>query len=512
MVIVVAVIAVVLLRTSNFDPGGKNLFSFAIFGGAAILVTGWFVWFSRFQKTIRYGAALAILTTLAALATVFQIEGFSGDMVPVIVVRGTPAAGVRLSAPQAALRESLRADLTTTDHDYPQFLGPDRIPIVRGIRLATDWKTNPPKQLWRQPIGAGWSGFAVVGDYAITQDQRGDSDAGVQLVVCYELRTGKVVWSHSDPGYFSTGLGGDGPRATPTIAGGMVYTQDPLGRLNCLDGATGERLWSHDTLKENGADNIAWGKSGSPLVVDDLVIVSAGGPGGRSLIAYNRETGEEVWSAGSDPSSYASPAVATFAGVRQVLVVNQDYLVAHRLADGQELWRSDWPGNSNANASTSQAVPLPGDRVFISKGYGIGCSLLQISKDETDRFLALPVWDPPIRTHMKTKLTNVVVRDGYVYGLDEGVLECLELETGDHKWKRGRYGHGQIILVDDLILITTETGALALVEASPARYRELAYFEAIEGKTWNNPALAGRILLVRNHKEAACYELPLAEE
>ncbi|MEE9601798.1 MAG: PQQ-binding-like beta-propeller repeat protein, partial [Thermoguttaceae bacterium] len=248
------------------------------------------------------------------------------------------------------------------------------------------------------------------------------------------------------------------------------------------------------------------------LVTDDLLIISAGGPSGRSLIAYNRETGDVVWNAGSDQSAYASPVLATLAGVPQILIVNQDYLVSHRLADGEQLWRNPWPGGSNSNASSSQPVVLPGDRVFISKGYRIGSSLLAIRKDDADQFEVEPLWDPPVRAHMKTKFTNVVIRDGYVYGLDEGILECIELETGERMWKRGRYGHGQIILVGDQILVSTETGGVVLVEASPDSHRELTRFQAIEGKTWNNPALAGRYLLVRNHREAACYELPLAED
>ena len=510
VVAICAAIAIAVLSQSHFEPGGKNLIGFSILGAASILIVCWFVWFSRVKKFVRYTVGISLATAVAVFLLMFRVEGFSGDMIPTLVRRGTPVIGADLSAPVATTRA---ADLsTTTENDYPQFLGKNRVPVVDNIRLATDWNTTPPKLLWRQPIGAGWSGFAVVGDYAVTQEQRGDAETGVQLVVCYELRTGEVVWSHADPGFFAATPGGLGPRATPTITGGRVYTMGPLGKLNCLDGATGEAIWSHDTLEENGAENIAWGKAGSPLVTDDLVIVSVGGPDGRSLIAYDRETGDEVWSAGSDQSAYASPVLATLSGVPQVLIVDQDYLVAHRLADGEELWRSPWPGNSNGNASCSQPVVLPGDRVFISKGYRIGSSLLEIRKDDAGQFEAVPLWDPPVRAHMKTKFTNVVIRDGYVYGLDEGILECIELETGERQWKRGRYGHGQIILVGDVILVSTETGEVVLVEASPDAHRELTRFQAIEGKTWNNPALAGRFLLVRNHKEAACYELPLAED
>ena len=151
-----------------------------------------------------------------------------------------------------------------------------------------------------------------------------------------------------------------------------------------------------------------------------------------------------------------------------------------------------------------------GDRVFVSKGYRGGCALLQVAGSDGDGLQVTQLWQRP--TLLKTKMTNVVVRQGYVYGLSQGILECVELRSGKRRWKRGRYGHGQVLLVDDLILVTSESGAVALVEASPDAFRELGRFQAIEGKTWNNPALAGPLLLVRNSEEAACYELPLVRE
>ena len=226
-------------------------------------------------------------------------------------------------------------------------------------------------------------------------------------------------------------------------------------------------------------------------------------------MAYHAETGDVVWAAGDDVSSYSSPALATLRGVQQVVVVNQDQVVGHRLTDGKPLWQCAWPGKSNVNGSASQPVAVGDNRVFLSKGYGIGSKLIQLQRTDDGSFSVDVVWQKP--TRMKTKLTNVVLRDGYVYGLSQGVLECVELATGQRRWKRGRYGHGQVLRVDDLLLITAETGDVALVEATPKRFRELGRFEALEGKTWNNPALVGAYLLIRNAEEAACYELPLAD-
>jgi outer membrane protein assembly factor BamB len=392
------------------------------------------------------------------------------------------------------------------DQDYPRFLGRDGRATVTNVALATDWQTNPPRLLWRQPIGAGWSAFSIVGDYAVTQEQRGRHE----LVVCYELQTGQIVWSHQDLARFYEVLGGVGPRATPTIEDGRVYTQGATGILNCLELTSGRLIWTRDILAENSAPQIQWGRSGSPLIVDDKVVVSAGGPDGKSLVAYDKMTGARIWSAGDDPSSYASPILTTLAGRRQVVTVNEDHVRGHDVEDGRQLWSFPWPGNSANDANTSQPVPLGANRVFVSKGYLQGCAVFEVRAGTNGEFVTDQVW----RSHksLKTKMSNVVVHEGHMYGLSGGILECVQIEGLQRKWKGGRYGHGQVILVDDLLLITTEQGELLLVRATPQRHEEVTRFPALEDKTWNNPALAGPYLLVRNHLEAACYQLPLLAE
>ena len=502
-----AVAACFVVRNLDMlDTGLKNIASLATLGSATILIWAWFVFLSPLGRRVRYAVAGVSIALLAIGAGVFRFEEVSGDLTPTIAYRWTPEHDQLLQTPVATAPRAADEPVlsTTSANDYPQFLGPGRRATLDGPALATDWEADPPELLWRQPIGAGWSSFAVVGEHAVTQEQRGDQS----LVVCYELRTGDVVWSHADPGRFESVLGGDGPRATPTVADGKVYTLGAAGLLNCLDGATGQVLWSHNVIDETGAEQVAWGRAASPLVVDRLVLVPAGGPG-KSLVAYNKESGALVWAEGDDQVSYASPAYAELHGVRQVLVVNQNWLVSHRLSDGAELFRHEWPGDSDSNASTSQAVALEGNRVFVSKGYGIGSMLLQVDRDAEENFSTEVVWQDP--SLLRTKLTNVVFRDGYVYGLSEGILECVDLDAGERMWKRGRFGHGQMILVDDLLLVTSERGDVSLVEANPEAYRELTKFDAIEGKTWNNPALSGNLLLVRNHEEAACYELPVDE-
>jgi outer membrane protein assembly factor BamB len=303
--------------------------------------------------------------------------------------------------------------------------------------------------------------------------------------------------------------------------------------VNCLDARTGDVIWSCDTVKKFGATVALWGKSGSPLVVDDMVIVSVGAPFGEadsaaatastedkpyntSLVAFDAETGNVRWAAGSRKAAYASPVVAELAGERQIVMVNESYVTAHRASDGEVRWEHPWGSADDTTGSASQPIPLPGDRLFLSKGYGVGSSLLKIARDSEGKSSVEPLWKPAIKRVMKTKFCNVVVRDGYAYGLDDVLLECIELETGNVKWKKRRtpvFGHGQIMLIGDVILVLSETGELALVAARPDKYEELASMQVLDDAhvTWNNPAFAPPYLLVRNAREAACYRLKMKD-
>jgi outer membrane protein assembly factor BamB len=379
--------------------------------------------------------------------------------------------------------------------DYPQYLGPDRNGTIRGIRLAADWTASPPRLVWRRRVGAGWSGFAVAEGLAVTQEQRG----GQEMVVAYTLADGAPRWAHGDEAHFESTVAGEGPRATPTISRGRVFTLGSTGILNALDLQTGKLIWQRHVGADNDSAQPDWGRSSSPLVVDDLVIVSVGGTNGRSLVAYDRESGRPAWHGGNDRPSYSSPQLATLAGVRQVLIMNRSTVSSHDPATGRVLWQHDWARQD----SVAQPIVISDSRVLFSAGYGIGSRLLEITG--TDGALAATlVWES---TRLKAKFTNLVLHDGYIYGLDDGVLVCVDALDGERKWKSGRYGHGQVILAGELLLVQTEDGELVLVEPRPDAHRELGRLPMFTRKTWNPPALAGRFLLVRNDVEAALFEL-----
>ena len=465
---------------------------------ALVLLVLWLLLLSRLRWPIRLSVfGLLVLLGVAASFTV-TIRGVSGDLVPILDWRWSRAEEVPV--PAVAEDAVPPPASTTTDprHDYPQFLGPRRDGTVEGAGLARDWSAEPPVELWRQPVGAGWSGFAVVGSFAVTHEQRGDRET----VTCYDVTSGRLLWSHADPVRFDHPIAGPGPRATPAIDAGRVYALGATGILNALDLRTGERLWSRNVIEESGASVPTYGVSASPLLDGDVVIVASGGGKGRALAAYHRDTGEPAWSGGGGYAAYSSPVIAQLADARQLLLFNGGGLAAHDPASGETLWRHAWPSGTER---ASQPVVLPGDRVFLSTGYGVGGKLFQIGTNDSGGFSIGLVWES---RGLKAKFTNVVHRDGHLYGLDDGILVCLDPETGERRWKRGRYGHGQVILAGDLLIIQAESGGVALVEATPEEYRELGRITALDGKTWNHAALAGRRLLVRNDRAAACYELP----
>lgn len=482
----------------------RNIYTMEIAIIGFVLLLLWVLLLSRLRWTARLLAISGVVGFVGLLAAMFEIHGVTGDLVPIFRFRWRrpppPAAASTVGRLPGAAPKSASATAPEIDHNFPQFMGPHRnATLPEGPKLARDWIAQPPQQLWRQPIGAAWSGFAIVGSRAVTQEQRGHDE----LVVCYELLTGKALWRHTDPARYFTTIAGEGPRTTPAIAGDSVVALGATGMLNCLDLATGRRLWSKNVITENQSRVPEWGLAGSPLVLGSLVIVNPGGKNGRSLVAYLLRDGQFAWGGGDGVSSYSSPCPAVLGGVSQVLIFNQHAVFGHDAATGRVLWQHPWDRHQ---PHVALPVVLEGDRVLVSSGYGVGSELLQITRDTSGQFAASRRWKT---NRLKAKFNNLVTRDGCVFGLDDGILACLDLASGGLKWKDGRYGHGQFILVRDLLLITAENGEVALVEPVPTGRRELTRFQALRGKTWNPPAMAGDLLVVRNDQEAACYRLPV---
>ena len=466
---------------------------FSGFVGVSLSVM-WLLALSRMPWRIRLKGFGAFVLFVALMAALFRMEGVTGDLIPIVKFRWS-GAGEKVATGLADGSELV-------DGSYPQFLGPKRDTRQPGVPLDRDWETNPPELIWKQPIGEAWSGFAVVGNRAVTQEQDGEDE----LVVCYELLTGNKLWEHRYPARYDNPLGGIGPRATPTIEDNRVYVLGALGDFMLLDLETGEKQWGFNLMNKHGANLPDWGFASSPLIEGDLVILSVGARNGFSLVAYHKLTGKLVWSEGSDRAHWSSPVAYDIAGKRQVLIFNHSAMFAHDVADGTIIWRYEW----DTDGMPHVAIPIPvgDDRIVLSSGYGKGAEMLQISNNEDGTQNAERVW----RTlHLKAKFNNYVFKDGYIYGLDDGMFTCIDIEKGRRTWKKGRYGHGQNILVDDLMILTAENGEVLLTEPVPEEPRILGTFQALEGKSWNPPALVGEYLLLRNHLEAALYRLPLMD-
>jgi hypothetical protein len=477
-------------------------------GGLPIALTALTVWTLIVRRSgfVWNKQGLAVVIVLCwAYFTLIRIDGVNADLRANMHWRWIPTAEERFLAekagrpqpgPEFDLAEAA-SDLTLSAGDWPGFRGPDRDGVIRGVKVATDWDAGPPKQLWRQRVGPAWSSVIVIGRRLYTQEQRGDKEA----VVCYEAATGKELWVHEDAVRFTETVSGPGPRATPTFAGSMVFTLGATGILNCLDARTGKRYWHHDIAADTSASVPMWGFSGSPLVVKDKVIVFAGGQGDQQLLAYNVQTGDLAWGAKASAGSYASPQLVTMDSQPQCLLAGDHGLTAVEPETGKVLWQY---GQQMPGAPRAIQPHLVSPSRIVGTLEMTGLALVEV-KHQGGKWKAEKVW---ATTQVLPEFPDLVVHQGHAYGFDGAVFCCVDLGTGKRRWKQGRYGRGQVMLLADqsLLLVLTEEGEAVLLTANPSRHEEIGRFPAVDGKTWNHPVIAHGRLYVRNAEEMACYE------
>ena len=465
------------------------------FAGLRIALDGSGAWPRFVMRTPDYDALEAdrarqrerpLPPTADASAESVQSEG------SLAVVPGSSAGPVPVPAVAAASRSG-----EMSRGYWPDFRGPNRDGRYLETAIRTDWPREGLPRLWRQPLGLGYASFVVADGRAFTIEQRRQQE----VVAAYDVQSGRELWTHGWEGEFIEGMGGDGPRATPTYHNGRIYALGALGELRCLIAGTGALVWRRNILAENDAPNLTWGMSAAPLIVDENVIVLPGGPAGKSIVAYNKMSGEPAWKALDDRQAYTSPMLVSLAGARQILIVSASRAMGVTTGEGRVLW--EYPWSTQMGISVAQPLLLGNDRVFLSAGYGHGAAVIEVSQ-AGDRVATRTIWE---NLRMKNKFTSSVLHEGYIYGLDESILACVEAATGELKWKAGRYGYGQILLAGDHLIVLTEDGALALVRATAARHEEVARFQAIEGKTWNHPVITDGRLLVRNVREMAAFDI-----
>jgi outer membrane protein assembly factor BamB len=386
---------------------------------------------------------------------------------------------------------------------WPGFRGSSRDGVVPGVTIATDWEADPPREIWRRPVGPGWGSFALVENLLCTMEQRDENE----VVACYDAATGEPVWLHAYAARFWEAMGGLGPRSTPTFHDGRLYTLGATGVLNCLDAATGDPHWTRDLAEDTGAPVPQWGFSASPLIVDDTDVVHApGAEEGRTVVAYDLASGEPRWYGGASGLGYSSPQLATVDGVRQVVMITSAGAFGLVPKSGELLWRHDWPVDGGGDRVVQPAIVDDGSAVLIGTSFGAGTRKIAVSHDGSGGWTADEVWTSRA---LKPYFNDSVVHRGTVFGFDGNLLAAIDVATGERAWKGGRYGNGQILLLpdQDLLLVLSERGELALVRATAEKYEEVAKIPAIEGKTWNHPVLAGGVAYVRNAEEMAAFRI-----
>ncbi|HVX10796.1 MAG TPA: PQQ-binding-like beta-propeller repeat protein [Pirellulales bacterium] len=505
--LIVGAVAAAAVSQKTLSTGG------ILFFGLPWAYTAWIVWAfiaRHFPQALFRWGTVAVIWLVWACTSLIRMDGLSGDLKADIHWRWEPTAEERYiasrprdleaSANSATDENDESADKVVAEvGDWTAFRGPLRNGEVRGLEIATDWKKSPPELVWRQPIGPAWSSMLVVGGRLFTQEQVGEDE----VVVCLDAESGKRIWSHTDKTRFWDSQSGAGPRGTPAFDDGALYTQGATGVLNRLDAATGKVVWSRDIAEDSSAPLPMWGFSSTPLVAADVVVTFAGGKEEQGLLAYHTADGSPAWHVATGPISYSSAQPVQLDGEEQVLFLSDAGLISVAPATGKLLWQYDAPGHGVWRA-TQPALIDSSQILFGSED--LGAVLLDLrqegSKSEVNK-----VW---ATKQLKPAYNDFVLFDGCAYGFDGGIFCCLDAQSGKRRWKGGRYGHGQVLLLSDprLLLVTAESGEIVLLSATPEKHTELVKFQAIEGKTWNHPAIAHGCLYLRNDQEIACYRLP----
>lgn len=494
LMIVALYITSLFLHVSIATGGQGMMFIILAIPVLSIVFVAWSVASQSFSKRIRHLTMVSVIILACGVWTIFRMDGITGDFNPDVTWRWAKTSEERFLARDNNEPVELTSAPVIMDSvaEWPGFRGPDRDGIITGVKIPTNWSETPPVELWRRLIGPGCSSFAVCGDYFFTQEQLGD----YETVSCYSINNGKLVWRHSDKARFWDSHAGAGPRSTPTYSNGRVYTLGATGILNVIDARNGTVVWSRNVVTDTGVEHSGWGYTSSPLVFDDVVITAAVG----KLAAYDLATGDPRWFGPDGGDSYSSPHLFTIDGISQVLLMSGIGITSVVPADGKMLWQYHWKGDSRI---VQPAMTNDGD-LLIGKADGSGLRRVKVGH-ESGEWTFEELWTS---FQLRPNFNDFVVHKGHAYGYSGPILTCIDANDGMRKWRGRRYG-GQIILLadQDLLLVLSEKGELALVKANPDKFTELVRLKAIKGKTWNHPVLAGEILLVRNSQEMVAYRL-----
>ncbi|MEC9096663.1 MAG: PQQ-binding-like beta-propeller repeat protein, partial [Planctomycetota bacterium] len=437
-----------------------------------------------------------------AYSLFFRYEGMWGDYTVRLAPRWHPTSETLLLNRGTSNQEVLPVEQRLQSIEqvsWSGFRGNERRGITNTADLETDWLKHPPQEQWRIEIGPGWSSFAVAGDLLFTQEQRGDDEC----VTCYDAKSGKEIWIHKDQTRLNDPLGGPGPRATPTLHNGRLYTLGSTGIFLCLDPVNGEILWQVNIPKDVGREVPMWGFCASPLPIGDQLIIHASDSSEQDVFAYRASNGELLWTSSAGEHSYSSPQKMNLDDKQYVAILTDEGLAILAPGNGEVVLNYTWP---HRGYRALQPCFIGNNQVLLPTGMGTGTRLIQIDK-VADNWNVQEVWTTK---NLKPDFNDLLVHQGKIFGFDDSIFTCIDLETGERKWKRGRYGKGQSLLLaeDNLVMVLTEQGAVVVLDADSQTHKELASMQMLNGKTWNHPVFIGDRLYLRNSKEAACYVLP----
>lgn len=530
---VFCIIAIPVVRLYWFETDHQFANYYAMVLASIAISSSWLFLLTvkQFSILTRFAVLMAPVAVSTIFTTFFECTGVTGETIPII----------RWRSNRPETTETRNQDKAAADRDYtllvgtgrstrirpssryhsPQFYGPTRNGIIELGEFDPKWEQRPPMLLWKRTIGSGWSSFVVSHGLAITLEQVNDYEA----ISAMDIDTGHTLWQHQCLSKHATPLGGVGPRATPTISNGHVYWQTATGRVLCNELMSGKLVWETDLLdlthwtQSESEKAIEWGRSGSPLVAGNLIVIPLGGPATssnpKSLAALDSTNGNLVWSAGDHQISYSSPVLANLCNVTQIVSINENFVTGHCPEDGRTLWTASWPSNSEGQACASQPVIIGTNQIMLGKGYALGSKIIEVtcSVDDKspDRYQASnwtvrELWSNP--KVLKTKFTSAIFKDPYLYALSDGVLECVDPSDGTRQWRGKRFGQGQILVVNDHVLVSAEDGSIALVttrtEGDWKPGTIVSQIPVLDGVTWNVPTVAGPYILVRNSEQAAC--------
>ena len=382
--------------------------------------------------------------------------------------------------------------------DWPQFLGPRRDGVSQETGVKA-WGADGPRVLWARDIGSGYAGPVIAGERLILFHRM----ANEEIVECLGAADGKPLWKFTYPTAFEDDFGkGDGPRATPAVAGNSVVTHGADGWLHALDLDTGKKRWGRNLTKDYAVPPSYFGVGSSPLVLGDRVLVNVGGKQ-AGIVAFALDTGKELWRATGDGASYASPTLAKVGEVTHAVFFTRNGPVLLDPATGKVRFAMRW--RARIDASVNAATPLIiGDQAFFSTSYDTGALLLKLSERGAEQ-----LWDTDelLTNHYNTSIYH----DGHLYGFhgrqEAGPsFRCVELKTQKVRWEKTRFGCGSMILTHGKLMVLTETGELLLVEATPEAYRELARATVFDaGPCRAQIALANGMLYARDQKQLKCF-------